>query len=169
LKEFNREYIIISFYLLLRHLKKYYVFRDNEKKYFYDFLFIFHKRWQSQKDDDLDIISFTSHRQQSIKDVQIRDRIIRQLFFEYIEHTDKEMILKDERRTFNEAERIKIYRKNNGLCQKCLEEGKNDIESRVSWTNFEADHIIPHSKGGRTESWNGQVLCRYHNRIKGAY
>lgn len=167
MKEFNREYIIISFYMLLRHLKKYYVFDDNEKELFYDFLFKFHKRWQKQKDEDIDINSFTSHRQQNFNDIQSRDRILRQLFFEYSNEKNKELLIKDERRAFNEAERIRIYRKNDGLCQICLNEGKNEVEARVNWKEFEADHILPHSKGGKTAVWNGQVLCRYHNAKKG--
>ncbi|MGW3973916.1 HNH endonuclease [Streptomyces ardesiacus] len=30
----------------------------------------------------------------------------------------------------------------------------------------EADHIHPWSRGGATELWNGQMLCRRHNRRK---
>jgi 5-methylcytosine-specific restriction endonuclease McrA len=76
------------------------------------------------------------------------------------------MIVKDEKRSFNEAERIIIYRKNRGLCQMCLSENKSEKESQVSWTEFEADHILPHTLGGKTEIFNGQVLCRIHNKKK---
>ena len=78
------------------------------------------------------------------------------------------MLTKDQRRAFNEAERIFIYRKDNGLCQQCLKEGKPEQEAFVSWGEYETDHIIPHSKGGRTDIENAQVLCRFHNRQKGA-
>ncbi len=30
----------------------------------------------------------------------------------------------------------------------------------------ELDHIVPYSQGGLTEQENGQVLCRYHNRLR---
>jgi Domain of unknown function (DUF222)/HNH endonuclease len=30
----------------------------------------------------------------------------------------------------------------------------------------EMDHIVPWSQGGLTEQGNGQVLCRYHNRLR---
>lgn len=31
---------------------------------------------------------------------------------------------------------------------------------------MEADHIIPWSKGGKTEENNCQMLCKHHNRTK---
>jgi len=67
---------------------------------------------------------------------------------------------------FNEAERISIYRNDEGLCQICIEEGKPVKECEVPWKEFEADHVLPHSKGGKTVIENAQVLCRYHNRAK---
>lgn len=167
MKEFSREYIIISFYLLIRHLKKYYLVDDKIKKSIYDFLFKFYKRWQAQKDTDIDITTFTSHRQQSQNDLETRDRILRQLFFEYLSNKKIDLSQLDMKRAFNEADKIKIYRDNEGLCQLCLKEGKSDKEATVSWKEFEADHILPHSKGGKSEPWNGQVLCRTHNRRKG--
>lgn len=33
-------------------------------------------------------------------------------------------------------------------------------------SRLQADHIVPWSRGGPTETWNGQVLCRRHNRSK---
>ena len=38
----------------------------------------------------------------------------------------------------------------------------------MPWEEYEADHIVPHSRGGETVPDNAQVLCRYHNRQKGA-
>ncbi|MDO8731129.1 MAG: HNH endonuclease [Actinomycetota bacterium] len=35
-------------------------------------------------------------------------------------------------------------------------------------TNLEADHVHPHSKGGKTHIENGQVLCARHNKQKSA-
>lgn len=35
-------------------------------------------------------------------------------------------------------------------------------------TDLEADHVHPHSRGGRTNLTNGQALCRRHNRRKHA-
>lgn len=78
------------------------------------------------------------------------------------------MLTKDERRAFSEFERISIYRRDNGLCQICIKEGKPEKECIVSWAEYDSDHVVPHAKGGKTEPENAQVTCRYHNQRKGA-
>lgn len=60
---------------------------------------------------------------------------------------------------FDASQRIVIYRKNNGICQKC--------GIKCDWNNYEADHILPWSRGGKTEIENGQVLCSSCNSSKG--
>lgn len=168
LKELETEYLIISIYLLLRHIKKYYAFTKNEHEIFSDFVIHeFYPRYSARSEEDIDILVFTSNRQQSKAEIEVRDRIMRQLFFQYLKTNGSELLVKDEKRIFNEAERISIYRKDEGLCQECLKEGKSNKETQVSWSEFQADHVLPHSKGGKTIIENGQVLCRYHNAKKG--
>lgn len=168
LQEFSIEYFIVSTYLLLHHLLKYYVFDDKEKQLFHDFIIGFHIRWRNKEENDTDILVYSDNRQQNSGDIEIRDRIIRQAFFDFINLQGHSMLTKDERRAFSEADRIRIYRKGNGLCQMCIEEGKPEKDCRVTWKEFQADHVVPHSKGGRTIIDNAQVLCRYHNAQKGA-
>lgn len=165
-KELKIEYFVISVYLLARHLARYYVFDSRERELFRAFVYEFHERWKSSREKDTDILLFADNRQQSKAETELRDRIIRQAFFEFVERHGHQMLTKDERRAFSEAERIEIYRVFEGQCQMCLDEGKPEREAYVSWSEFEADHVIPHSKGGSTIVDNGQVLCRYHNKIK---
>ncbi len=168
IKELSREYVIISVYQLVRHLRSHYVIDDKEKQWIKDFFFSFYQRWSKQNGDDLDIMHFSNNRQQSAYNLKERDMIFRQLFFEYLAKNELSLTTKDDRRMFNEADRIKIYRRDKGLCQKCLSENKGEKESIVSWSEYQADHIFPHAKGGMTDIENGQVLCRYHNAQKGA-
>lgn len=168
IKELSREYVIISIYYLVRHLKKFYVVDDTEKETIKKFFYHFYQRWSNQDGNDLDIMQFSNNRQQSANNIRERDIVFRQLFFDYVRENNLQLITKDERRMFNEAERIKIYRRDKGLCQKCLKEEKSEKESQVSWSEYQADHIFPHAKGGITDVKNGQVLCRYHNAQKGA-
>lgn len=166
IKELSVEYFVISFYVLVRHLKKYYVVDEDAKKIIRKFFYSFYERWWRNDDTDSDIMAFSNNRQQGLNNLQVRDRIFRQLFFQFLTENNVEIILKDENRAFNESQRIAIYRRDKGLCQECLKEGKNEKEATVSWEDYQADHIFPHSKGGKTLISNGQVLCAYHNQKK---
>lgn len=166
IRELRREYIIISLYLLVRHLRQYYAFDSSVRQLLREFFLSFHERWQNPDDEDRDVLSFSEHRQQDQRNVEARHLIIRQLFFQFAKDRDVPLFAKDERRAFNEAERIAIYRRDKGLCQKCLEEGKPEREAAVGWNDYETDHVIPHSRGGATAMSNAQVLCSYHNAQK---
>jgi 5-methylcytosine-specific restriction endonuclease McrA len=61
-------------------------------------------------------------------------------------------------RNFTPHQRSILYLNAGGKCQICGDP--------VSVTDFEADHIIPFSKGGLTTIENGQCLCRNCNRTK---
>ncbi len=165
-RELRIEYFIISAFLLLRHLRKHYVFAEREQNLFREFLIDFHQRWKEKKEDDRDIVLFSDSRQQSAAEIENRHRILRQVFFDYAKEHDVAILTKDGRRAFSEAERIAVYRRDSGLCQMCLGEEKPNKECRVPWSQYDADHVVPHSKGGSTTFENAQVLCAYHNRTK---
>ena len=167
LKELNRDYVVISLFLLLRHLKNSYVFKNEEMQLFSNFfLDEFYPRWKTPADNDRDIFMFSDSRQMDQTSIEERDQIIRQLFFAYLKKKRKTLLPLDQSRSFDEAQRIKIYRKSKGLCAVCLKEGKTEKEATVSWKQYEADHILAHSRGGKTDVLNAQVLCRHHNRAK---
>jgi len=169
IKELSVEYFIISSYLLISHLRKYYVIDEKMKGTIRNFIYYFHERWKTYDESvDNDMLSFSNRRQQGENDLQIRDRIMRQIFFKYLRDNELEIIEKDEKRAFSEFERIMIYRRDKGMCQECLREGKPEKEAQVSWSEYQADHVFPHSKGGRTVLENGRLLCEYHNQSKGA-
>jgi len=168
LKELRREYFIISMVMLVRHLRLHYALTDEHYPTLRAFLREFHQRWTEHRDDDHEVLVFSDNRQQSASDLENRDQILRLAFFEYLQARGLELKTLDTKRLFNEAERIRIYRQQNGLCQQCLKEGKPRKEAEVSWSGYQADHIMPWIKGGRTEEANAQVLCSYHNAAKGA-
>jgi hypothetical protein len=168
IKELSREYFMLSFFGLLRHVRKVYAVNDDVKKYFREFFDVFYQRWRAVTLDDRDMAQFAENRQQSPYDLRERDLVLRQLFFEYLKQANFELVAKDTRRAFNEAERIEIYRSAKGLCAMCKSEGKSDEEATVPWGEYEADHLMPHSQGGSTSLDNAQLLCKPHNRSKGA-
>ena len=169
IKELSVEYFIISIYLLIRHLHKYYVVDDVARNTVREFIYDFHERWKTfDESTDTDLLTFSNRRQQGENDLETRDAILRHLFFRYLKEKNIEMKEKDERRAFSELERIAIYRKGKGLCQQCLRKGKPENEAKVSWSNYQADHVIPHAKGGKTVLDNAELLCKFHNQSKGA-
>jgi len=168
IKELSVEYFIISVYLLIRHLSNYYVMNDESKIIIREFIYDFHRRTKSaEAATNMNLLTFSNRRQQGEHDVETRDIIVRQEFFEYLKKNNKEIIEKDSKRAFTELERIIIYRDGKGLCQECLREGKSENESKVSWSNYQADHVVPHAKGGRTSLDNSELLCSHHNQSKG--
>ncbi|MGY1425220.1 HNH endonuclease family protein [Lysobacter sp. A289] len=169
IKELRVEYFIISMYLLVRHVSQYYIIDDETANSIRNFVYYFHQRWSTFEDsEDTDLLAFSNSRQQGAKDLQTRDIILRQVFFDYLKNNELELLEKDGKRAFSELERIIIYRRGKGFCQECLRQNKPELEARVSWSAYQADHVIPHAKGGKTCLENGELLCSYHNQSKGA-
>ena len=169
IKELSIEYFIISIYLLIRHLRKYYVIDEKSAETIREFVHVFHERWKTYDETtDTDMLTFSNRRQQGESDLEIRDSILRHIFFQYLNDKNIDFIAKDTKRAFTELERIMIYRRDKGFCQACLEEGKSEMEARVSWSKYHADHVIPHILGGETTLDNAQLLCVAHNLSKGA-
>lgn len=65
----------------------------------------------------------------------------------------------DPRRRFGSRERVALYLAGDGRCVEC------GAELEPGW---HADHVEPHSRGGRTDVINGQALCPQCNLKKGA-
>ena len=155
--------------MLIRHLRQHYVIDEALQETLRQFIYYYHNRWKTfDESQDTDMLTFSNRRQQGENDLEVRDRIFRQIFFEYLAQNNKELIAKDGKRAFTELERIVIYRKGKGYCQECLREGKPELEAKVSWSNYQADHVFPHAKGGKTIIENGELLCSQHNQSKGA-
>ena len=65
---------------------------------------------------------------------------------------------KDPKRTFDEAQRQVIFRRDKGICQDC--------GAKCEWNAWEADHKIAWNRGGKTIVSNGRVLCPSCNSKK---
>lgn len=61
-------------------------------------------------------------------------------------------------RTFSDKDKRILFEKQNGVCPRC--------EKTFEIAKMEADHIIPWSKGGKTDLSNGQMLCKQCNNKK---
>lgn len=68
---------------------------------------------------------------------------------------------KDEKRTFTpEQRRILWNSEEKQFCRKC--------RKQLSWDDYTVDHILAHSRGGRTALKNAQMMCGRCNSSKGA-
>lgn len=65
----------------------------------------------------------------------------------------------DEKRGYTGLDKQALYRKTNGKCAYCGEKLQR---------GFHGDHVIPHSRGGRTTIANGFGACPSCNLSKGA-
>lgn len=70
---------------------------------------------------------------------------------------------RDPRRLFTPDQKALLIRQAGGRC-----EHKSPLGRRCRAAGTQADHIVPWSRGGRTELSNGQLLCRRHNLRKSA-
>ena len=64
----------------------------------------------------------------------------------------------DNKRFFSKSQRDQIFHNSKGKCQIC--------GTSITYKGFQADHIIPWSKGGKTTIENGQLICALANRQK---
>lgn len=62
------------------------------------------------------------------------------------------------KRTFSKQHKKIIWKRAGGMCQ---------FDGCCMKSELTYDHIIPISKGGASHSKNGQLLCLYHNKMKG--
>ncbi len=80
---------------------------------------------------------------------QRRYEIVRQLLIPFL-------VAKDSRREFNDEERRIVWEMSTS--KKCAICGKP-----VEWNDYHLDHIVPHSKGGKTELKNSQITHKSCN------
>lgn len=162
------EYFTISCYMLLQHLLRHYVYDDDLRLCFRDFVWDFYERTKGISRASEWVLRFVENRQQNVRAVEIREQIFRVEFFRFARSRGKMPTAKDTKYAFSEEDRIAIYLRDKGICQQCHANGLSDDEARVPWSQFQADHVFPYSKGGQTLIDNGQVLCQAHNLSKGA-
>lgn len=68
-------------------------------------------------------------------------------------------------RQFDKKTAMAVYEEQGHKCPRCQLEGR---EKEYDFSEMEADHIEPWSKGGKTVKGNCQMLCKHHNGSKGA-
>lgn len=73
----------------------------------------------------------------------------------------------DPRRYFDDTEKDIVIKRDGCRCAH-IDPATGLQCTETAYNKLEMDHIIPWSKGGRTEVSNAQLLCKSHNTSKGA-
>lgn len=158
---------VMTLYCLASALLEKFVHEGTEPK-LYEWFIAFEKDRREQdklEEDERDIQlseykNLTGHSTDAEHSIRGRLEIFERKFF--LKFPDIEPI--DPNRSFAYEQRLAIYRKNDGCCQI----KKNCDGKKLDWdADWHADHIVPHSKGGKTIVSNGQVACSACNLSKG--
>lgn len=160
-------YSVISLYSLVSHCIEKYVITDRYedlRSWFLDFETTRRQQDSLPEDErDAELLAYkerTSHSTDAQDSIQWRHEFLIRKFFEFFPNVEQ----KDPQRIFTHEQRLAIYRKDKGLCKlKICCQGE-----KCEWDAWEADHIVPWSRGGKTTVENGQVACAACNSSKGA-
>ena len=169
--EMDIKWGFVDLYLLISEMDKSYVIQDREID-FANFYIAFEvdrrnisdpreliAQNRSDWDRDLyDYIQAFKSQGGTRPNIKKRHEVYKRRFLRDVQ----DLMPEDPRRAFTRNERIVIWRRDNGTCQ---EQG---CGKSIAFNEMEADHIIPHSRGGQTIVGNGQSLCRPCNASKGA-
>lgn len=160
-------YTVVSLYSLVSHCLERYAMADRHTQLRTWFLaFESARAAQEQLDEstrDPEFLAYkerTSHSTDSEDSIEWRQDFMLRKFFEAVPDIQP----RDDQRLFSKEQRVAIFRRDVGICKvklKCT-------GVKCEWDAWEADHIIPWSKGGKTIVANGQVACLACNSAKGA-
>ena len=108
--------------------------------------------YNSYKDMELNPDEITAKVKTLMADEDVQNK---QSIFKYVlDGKEKYLNL----RQFRESEKRSIYEKQGGICPICGE--------HYEYEEMEGDHIVPWSKGGKTDISNLQMLCKKCNHEK---
>lgn len=98
-----------------------------------------------------------------VEAITTRHEIIGQYLFNGIKLVSHPKL--DPKRNFTFEEKLLLYHKSGGKCQ--LEHKGVVCGRKIDFDDAVVDHIIPHSKGGKTELSNGRIAYNYCNIARG--
>lgn len=168
--EMNIKWGFVDLYLLISEMDKLYVIKDREAD-FADFYVAFEIDRREAIPDPSDLLStgkdcwdrdLYDYIEGFVRsggtrpNIETRHQVYIRRFIKDVQN----LMPKDPQRSFTQEERKVIWRRDNETCKEC--------ENKIAFEEMQADHIIPHSRGGRTTLDNAQALCRECNARKGA-
>jgi hypothetical protein len=159
-------YNVITLYCVIAELLRQYVIdeiQNNLYKWFLNFESI--KRDQEEKSEDEALPEWISYKEKISHSTDSADSIRHRMEFmlRNLLESFPALSRKDNQRDFTHIQKIAVFRRDNGVCQVGIKCGGK----KLTWDDWQCDHIIPWSKGGKTTVENGQVSCASCNLSKG--
>ena len=159
-------YNVISLYCVIAELLRQYVIGEIEDvfyKWFIDFEIA--RREQEAKSEDEASPEWVSYKEKISHSTDATDSIRHRMEFmlRNLLETFPTLSRKDNQRDFTYVQKLAVFRRDKGICQLCI---KCNGE-KLTWDDWQCDHITPWSKGGKTTVKNGQVSCASCNLSKG--
>jgi len=156
----------ISLFLLAKHILENYVTIEGTnigiKEFFISFLARVGEVESSEKEEDVPYFDYKTYRRTSAdsrNSIEKRFNIILSKFLEF----NPKLLPIDPNRNFNYWEKLAIYHRDKGICQLKISES---CKNKTTFDDGNVDHIIPHSRGGKTIIENGQWACNVCNLKK---
>ncbi len=157
----------VDFYLLISILMKTYIIKDKEQGFASFYLGFESDRREVEDAAELinagddwsnDLYKYIDAFNKSgglRKNIDTRNQVYTRKLFKEITN----LRTRDNKRLFDENQKIVIWRRDNQTCKKC--------NGKVEFDDMHADHIKAYSKGGNTTIENGQTFCANCNLEKG--
>jgi len=113
--------------------------------------------YRLHKDDEIDAKKLEVWISELLKDGEITNK--KGILWYVLDNNEQHLGL----RAFDEKTALEVYEAQGHKCvgANCPEHGRE-----LDFSEMEADHIVPWSKGGKTVKENCQMLCRHCNRTK---
>lgn len=158
-------YSVVSLYALTSYLLENFDVTDRESD-ISDWFIKFEKNRKMnvklpEDQADAEVIVYhekISHSTDSVDSVQWRHEYLARKLLEALPSIEQ----KDDQRLFTYEQRLAIWRRDKGKCQI----GVKCDHKHCDWDNWQADHKVPWSRGGKTTVENGQVACFPCNAAK---
>ncbi len=156
-----KRYNVVSLFALMKDLMENYAVKDRAQelaRWFIEFETL--RLQEAEKPEDQQNARMIAYQSKTKDSTDAMDslRYRHEFLKENLLSTIADLEPKDSKRMFDEAQRQVIYRRDKGICQKC--------GAKCEWDAWQADHVIPWNRGGKTIVSNGQLLCPSCNGAK---
>jgi hypothetical protein len=159
-------YNVISLYCVVAELLRQYVIDEIEGDFYQWFInFEITRREQEDKSEDEASPEWVSYKEKISHSTDAADSIRHRMKFilRNLLEIFPTLSRKDNQRDFTYIQKLAVFRRDKGICQLCI---KCNGE-KLTWDDWQCDHITPWAKGGKTTVKNGQVSCASCNLSKG--